>query len=377
MRYKVAMKPTLSVEQHGNGLVAGVAGNWVAEFADECHRLIQSFQPRKGQKATIECAGLEALDVTGAWLLQRRVEELAKQGIQVVLQGFAKHHAQFIEQVGQLQDPITSLPTTPYVPLQFTARAVHGLIEGGTKGLEFLGKVLMALGESIVHPSRIRWSAIVKSGEMAAVRAAPIVSLISFLIAIVLAYQGSAQLRRFGAQIFTIDLVSISVLREMGVLLTAIMVAGRSGSAFAAEIGTMKLNQELDALRTMGMSPMDVLVVPRILALTLMMPLLAFLADMMGLTGAAILTVLTSDTSFTLFMSRLLQAMKMTDFWVGMIKAPVFGLIIGLVGCHHGMSVTNSAESVGVETTRAVVTSIFFVIFADALFSILFTKIGI
>jgi phospholipid/cholesterol/gamma-HCH transport system permease protein len=371
------MKPTLVIEQDGSQIIARITGEWLSQYADECHRLIQGFQPSKGQKASIECGGMKALDVTGAWLLQRRVEELEKEKITVTLQGFGKQHSQFIEHVGTLQDPITSMPKTPYVPLKMTIHAVNNLMEDLAGGVGFFGKVLVALGQSIAQPSRIRFSSLVKSSEMVAVRAAPIVALISFLIAIVLAYQGSAQLRRFGAQIFTIDLVAISVLREMGVLLTAIMVAGRSGSAFAAEIGTMKLNEELDALRTMGMNPMDVLVLPRILALTLMMPLLAFLADIMGLVGAALLTVMTTDTSLALFMSRLLMAMKMSDFWVGIIKAPVFGMIIGLVGCHHGMSVTNSAESVGVETTRAVVTSIFCVIFADALFSILFTKIGI
>ena len=205
----------------------------------------------------------------------------------------------------------------------------------------------------------------------------PIVGLISFLIAVVTAYQGAAQLKRFGAEIFSINLVTISVLREMGVLLTAIMLAGRSGSAFAAEIGTMKLNEEIDALKTTGLDPMEVLVLPRILALMVMTPLLAFFADMMGLLGSGALTVATTDTSWLLYRSRLITAIRMPDFWIGLSKAPVFGLLIGITGCFHGMSVANSAESVGKETTNAVVHAIFLVMCADAIFSIVFTMIDL
>jgi phospholipid/cholesterol/gamma-HCH transport system permease protein len=207
--------------------------------------------------------------------------------------------------------------------------------------------------------------------------ALPIVGLISLLIGVVLAYQGAVQLQKFGAQVFVVNLVGVSVLREVGILLTAIVVAGRSGSAFAASIGSMVIREEVDAMRTLGLSPVEVLVLPRILALVLMMPVLAFFADLMGLLGGMLMCWLALDVTPVVFVDRLRAAVGVSHFWVGMVKAPVFGFIIGLIGCLDGLRVAGSAESVGRQTTRAVVTSIFLVIVADAFFSIFFSYVGI
>jgi phospholipid/cholesterol/gamma-HCH transport system permease protein len=205
----------------------------------------------------------------------------------------------------------------------------------------------------------------------------PIIGILLFLVGIVVAYQGVGQLSRFGAQIYTVDLVGISVLREMGVLISSIVIAGRSGSAFTAQLGTMQVNEEIDAIRTMGLDPLEVLVLPRILALMIALPLLTFFADIMAILGGAFMSTLTIDITFAQFLSLLNQAITLTHFWVGMVKAPIFALLIAMVGCFEGMRVRGSAESVGRLTTQAVVEALFLVIVVDAFFSILFSFLGI
>jgi phospholipid/cholesterol/gamma-HCH transport system permease protein len=223
----------------------------------------------------------------------------------------------------------------------------------------------------------LRLTPLVFHMEKVGLNALPIVGLISFLIGVVLAYQGATQLQKFGAEVFVVDLIGVSVLREIGILLTAIVVAGRSGSAFTAQIGSMKVNEEVDAMRTLGLDPIQVLVIPRTLALVLMLPLLAFFSDIMGLLGGGLMAWSVLDVSPGQFIERLNGSIGMWTFWVGIIKAPVFGLLIALVGCYEGLQVANSAESVGSRTTRSVVESIFLVMIVDAVFSIFFAYIGI
>jgi phospholipid/cholesterol/gamma-HCH transport system permease protein len=213
--------------------------------------------------------------------------------------------------------------------------------------------------------------------EVAGVNALPIVGLLTFLIGVVLAYQSADQLRRFGAEIFTVNLLGISILRELGVLITAILVAGRSGSAFTAQIGTMKVREEVDALQTIGMDPIEVLVLPRMFALVIVLPLLAFYADIMGLLGGAIMSLVALDISMVQFLQQLKAWTTLWTFWIGIIKAPVFAFLIALVGCFQGLRVEGSAESVGRLTTQSVVQGIFLVIVADAIFSIIFSALHI
>ncbi|MFI4955331.1 MAG: MlaE family ABC transporter permease, partial [Gammaproteobacteria bacterium] len=241
----------------------------------------------------------------------------------------------------------------------------------------FLGITTLIFLTTCFRPKKWRFPDLARHIEEAGINAIPIVSLMAFLIAIVLAYQGAYQLRQYGGEIYTIDLTAIAVLREMGVLLTSIMVAGRSGSAFAAEIGVMKVNEEIDALRTLGISPFSVLVLPRVLALMIALPLLTFWADMMGLLGAAFLLIPLIDISWSQFVNHLAGAIVFSTYGVGLLKAPLFALIIATVGCLRGMQVTNSAESVGQMTTKAVVESILLVMVADALLSIVFTDLNI
>jgi phospholipid/cholesterol/gamma-HCH transport system permease protein len=235
---------------------------------------------------------------------------------------------------------------------------------------------VIAIGRLLRRPSRIRFVSLVSNIEQHGLNAMPIIGILLFLVGIVVAYQGVGQLRRFGAEILTVDLVGISVLREMGVLITSIVVAGRSGSAFTAQIGTMQVNEEVDAIRTLGLDPLEVLVLPRMLALMIALPLLTFFANMMAILGGAFMASQNIDITFAQFLSLLNQAVTLTHFWVGMVKAPVFAFLIAMVGCFEGMRVRGSAESVGRLTTQAVVESLFLVIVFDAGFSVLFTYLG-
>ena len=213
--------------------------------------------------------------------------------------------------------------------------------------------------------------------EQTGLDAMPIVGLLSFLIGVVFAYQGADQLRRFGAEIYTVNLLGIAILRELGVLLAAIIIAGRSGSAFTAQIGTMQVNQEIDALRTLGLDPVEVLVLPRIFGLALTLPLLVFYADALGLLGGCLMSWASLGISIPRFLEQLRGAITEWTLWVGIIKAPFFAVIIAMIGCYEGFNVTGSADSVGRLTTQSVVESIFLVIVADAAFSILFSLLHI
>ena len=243
--------------------------------------------------------------------------------------------------------------------------------------LSFYGELMIAMTRALLSPRRLKFTAITSHMEQVGLNALPIVGLLSFLIGVVLTFQGADQLRRFGAEIFTVNLLGISFLRETGILMTAIIIAGRSGSAFTAQIGTMKVNEEVDAMRALGIDPMDLLVLPRLFALCLVMPLLGFYADMAGLLGGALMATISLDLSLGQFLNQLQGAVPMWAFWVGIIKAPVFAFTIAMVGCYNGLKDEGSAESVGKLTTRAVVQSIFLVIVLDAIFSIIFSFIGI
>ncbi|MHA6334456.1 MlaE family ABC transporter permease [Qipengyuania sp. CAU 1752] len=248
---------------------------------------------------------------------------------------------------------------------------------GGTLGvIGFLGQILLGLGSIIRHPSRFRVKALVHQMELVGVSALPIVGLMSFLIGIVIAQQGAVQLAQFGAETLTVNLVGRITLRELGVLMTAIMVAGRSGSAFAAQLGTMKLTEEIDAMRTIGISPIEALVIPRVLACTFMMVLLGFYSSVVGIIGGAVVGDLMLGIPFTNFLERIQDVVPVHDLWVGLIKAPVFGLIVAIAGCYHGMQVKGNSEEVGLRTTMAVVTGIFTVIVLDAFFAVFFTELG-
>lgn len=364
----------------GDRLTVATRGSWTIGSAAALDATIRRHEAGAVRTAQIDLSGLAAIDTVGVLLLLALRDRLAGQGCSVELVGARSDHAAFIARIAA---SVGAPPAPParYNPLtELVARTGRATVEVARESIDllyFLGLVTATILRSLVRPARIRFTAFVSHLERVGLDAMPIVGLLSFLIGVVVAYQGAEQLRRFGAEIFTVNLLGVSIMREMGVLLTAIVVAGRSGSAFAAQIGTMQVNQEVDAMRTLGLDPVEILVLPRILALVLAMPLLAVYADVMGLLGGAVMSTLALDISLVQYIERLREAVTTGSFWVGIIKAPVFGFLIAMIGCREGLKVTGSAESVGTQTTRAVVISIFLVIFADAMFSILFSVVGI
>lgn len=329
---------------------------------------------KPGKSGKLDLAKLSGLDTTGALFLC----ELRDSKVQ--LTHVSAEHSQFLELIGGLERK--PLPAPKKLPrwremIVELGKGVEGVGHEAHDVIVFIARALNALVRSLLHPSLLRPAAISKQISEIGIKALPIVGVMAIMISIVIGYQGLVQLRPYGGDDFMINLVAVSMLREMGVLITAIMVAGRSGSAFAAEIGVMKSREEIDALEVMGLGAMELLVVPRLIAIMIALPLLTFFADLMGLLGGAILSNAVLDIAPMPYLDRLHLAVDRSDLFVGLIKAPIFAFCIGAIGCMHGLRVGGSAESVGRETTRAVVKAIFLVIILDALFSILFERLGL
>ncbi|MBC7986660.1 MAG: MlaE family lipid ABC transporter permease subunit [Sphingomonadaceae bacterium] len=322
----------------------------------------------------VDLSAVQRVDTIGAWLIHRLVRD---HGVRV--EGASPEATRLIEQVGEGDVEIKMRPEVgwrfPGVLSRIGASTMHWF--SNLKGLlAFFGGLMIAIGQLAREPRRFRYNAVVQRFETVGVASLGIVGLMSFLIGIVIAQQGAIQLRQFGAEIYTINLVGRITTRELGVLMTAIMVAGRSGSAFAAQLGSMKLAEEVDAMRTIGVSPMEALVLPRVLATTLMMPLLAFYATFVMIFGAGLLCWITLEIPPATYVIRMREVVPLTDLWIGLIKAPIFGILIGLVGCYNGMQVQGNNEEVGLKTTAAVVQGIFLVIVLDASFAMFFASIG-
>ena len=346
----------------------------------EIARLEQQFKlttwPLTGE-LILDCTALSAMDTTGAWLLQQTAHSLEQRGHKVTIDGLKPEFKTLLKLVTSCAaTPDLSAPYLPDFLTRIGKRSWHSMIRMSGM-LAFVGETTIILLHSIRQPRTIRWRAILHNLQTAGFEALPIVGLLSFLMGLVISYQGADQLQRFGANIFIADLVGLSMLRELSPLLTAIIVAGRSGSAYAAQIGTMKVTEEIDALRTIGVGPTELLVLPKLLALIIALPLLTVYADAAGLLGGMIMASSKLDVSYSVFIDRLGDAIHLSSFLTGIGKAPVFAAIIALVGCHQGFQVTGSADSVGRQTTVSVVHSIFLVILADALFSIFFNWLKI
>jgi phospholipid/cholesterol/gamma-HCH transport system permease protein len=332
---------------------------------------------RKAAPATLRVDIGGALDIGPSWLLRALVLELRAAGARVDLAGRVPAHLQYLDEIAARD--VGALPGPRRLALadRLTSlgAALRLRVTAWYEALAFGGRLLESAGAAWRSLKRLRVPSVVRHMHETGVQAVPVVAVIALLISVISAYIGAQQLRPFGAEIYTVDLVAIGVLRELGVLLTAIMVAGRTGSAYAAELGVMKLNDEVDALEAMGMNPYEVLVLPRVVALVLVMPLLTVVADFMGLAGGALLTNYLLDLPWSQFVMRLDSAVSDTTFWAGLVKAPVFGLLIALTGTLRGLQVRESSRELGRLTTVAVVQSIFLVIFADALFAIYFLEI--
>ena len=332
-----------------------------------------------GQPVRLDMSGVTRFDTAAAWAISTYKSRLEDAGQSLEIAGADDGPQGLLETVASAMPDPTEASVTP----ETFADRLAGLGMAVTDGIRFVlalvgyfGLFLARLARSIRHPKEFRLTALVHHCEDVGLRAVPIVALMAFLIGVVLAFQGSTQLRQFGAEVFVVDLIAISILRELGILLTAIIVAGRTASAFTAAIGSMKMREEIDAMRGLGLDPAMTLFVPRILALVIVLPILGLIADLMGLLGGGIMAWVDLGISPAMFTTRLVNGTDISHVIVGMIKAPVFALIIGVVGCHAGMQVKSNAESLGRMTSASVVTAIFAVIVADALFSIFFAQIG-
>jgi phospholipid/cholesterol/gamma-HCH transport system permease protein len=366
-------------ERLGDELRVVAGGHWVIARTREIEAALHAAQAGTARRVMLDLRAIDAMDTAGAYLVARWLRQCAGQGAEIELQAANPAHAALIRRVELAQRaPLARPAHSALARLAFrVGRATIGLGRIAADLLGFFGLVSVTLARTLLRPQRLRLTAILAHVERIGLHALPILGLLSFLIGVVLAYQGADQLRYYGAEIFTVNLLGVSILRELGVLLTAIMVAGRSGSAFAAEIGTMKVNEEVDAMRTLGLDPIEVLVLPRIIAMAITLPLLTLYASLMSLAGGALMAMIALDISLAQFLTQLREAVVVSTFWVGMVKAPVFAFLIALVGCFEGLQVTGSAESVGTHTTKSVVEAIFLVIIADAAFSILFSSMGI
>ncbi|WP_336968111.1 ABC transporter permease [Sphingobium aromaticiconvertens] len=361
----------LAQETRDGGSLVRLSGNvTVACLGDLPDRL----DAIEGPVEAIDISDVPHVDTIGAWTIHRTARRL-----DCPITGATGETERLIGEIGKVDEPVSIRPdTTP--PFQRVLGQIgEAVIASGTTLvglLGFFGSTLVSSWTLIRHPSKFRINAVIQRFEVVGVSALGIIGLMSFLIGIVIAQQGSVQLRQFGMEMLTINLVGRLTFRELGVLMTAIMVAGRSGSAFAAQLGTMKLTEEIDAMRTIGVSPMEALVLPRTLAVVIMMPLLGFYASVLSVIGGGFLCWVALDIPPVTFVQRLREVVPITDLWVGLLKAPVFGLIIAISGCFQGMQVKANAEEVGLRTTAAVVQAIFLVIVIDAFFAVFFTWIG-
>ena len=332
------------------------------------------------EPAEIDLSRLEHIDTAAAYALIAAETRAAEAGGRLNFRGASAKITSLLTRIraslphgaepalarAGLLDRIADLGQTIVEALKFLADC-----------MALFGLFLARLGRAILRPREFRLTALVHHIQEVGLKAVPIVALMAFLIGVVLAFQGSAQLRQFGAEVFVVDLIAISILRELGILLTAIIVAGRTASAFTAAIGTMKMREEIDAMRTLAIDPGQALIVPRILALLIALPILGLVADVAGLIGGALMSWIELGISPEMFRTRLLENTELRHVLVGLVKAPVFAIIIGVIGCLAGMMVERDAESLGQMTSRAVVAAIFSVIVADALFSILFAQLGV
>lgn len=353
-------------------------GAWTIHRMGNLERRLRSFPWPTSEDMTWEASGITALDTGGAVLLQRTIGTFRQGGRHVSLRGLRPEFEELLELIAGHREAIA--PAGAPGPLSWLERIGVLTVDRFRRvpqGLSFLGESLTILGRSLVTPVTIRWQSLFRSLEVDGFHALPITGLLMFLMGMVITFQAAEQLQTFGANIFVVNLIGISLLREIGPLIVAVLVAGRSGSAYTAQIGTMKVTEELDALRAMDLSPMRVLVVPKIVGLLIAVPLLTVYADIVGVIGGMVTAQAKLGITFTEFVLRFQDSVALRHFLVGMVKAPFFAIIIAMVGCYQGFQIHGGVDSVGRHTTVSVVQSIFLVIVFDALFSIFSNWVGL
>ena len=375
---EICVEGFLVLKQEEGHYGLSLSGDWCYDNAAALDRFIKALKPEHKGVSVIECSGLEMLDTAGAVLIRRLTIVLSKCGM-VMRTGLSAKHEKLLAQVeGQFERVVAHKEEGNLFldMLEEMGSYAIKVVTDFARLLGFVGLVLNRTFQLLWHPKRLRINSLVHQIELVGLRALGIVGLISFLIGAVIVSQGAVQLQKFNATIFVVDGVGISQLRELGVLITSIIVAGRSGSAFTAQIGSMKIREEIDAMHTLGMHHIDVLVLPRFIALIISLPILTFFADIIGLVGGAALAWAQLDILPTTFIIRLQEAITVDTFLVGMIKAPFFAAVIAITACYHGLLVESSSDSVGEHTTLSVVQAIFMVIAMDAFFAVFFTAVG-
>ena len=374
---ELSVSPYLEYRRETDALVVSLKQDWTFDHLDVLDEALTLIEPGAATQVTFQCGGLQHFDLAGAWILFRKSKELESEGRKTQFRHFKAAHFKFLKRVTEIQDAATTAGVIHAPAGRGLTDVLARVGRGAVSKVEDIGQIAQAILSGVTHPSRLAFEETVRQIEQTGARAVPIVSLITFLMGVVLAYQGANQLANFGAQVFVADLVAVSMLREMGVLLAGIMAAGRSGSAFTASIGAMKLNEELDALRVMGLNPNQILIAPRVIALLISLPLLSTVGMIAGIVGGWTLSVLVLDISTAQYVERTASSADLNDFLVGFVKAPVFAVLIAGVGTLRGMQVGGSAEQLGRSTTVAVVQAIFLIILADAIFTLVFSSLDI
>jgi phospholipid/cholesterol/gamma-HCH transport system permease protein len=373
----------VQTEREGAGIVLRLEGNWHSAQLATINRELAQLDTGAARALSAD-VGSASFDLSGAWLLQDYLARLEQRGLKVGFTGAPPDWVALIERTSSAQAP-ASLEEIVAPHHRADAATAFDHLGRRTVGawllmrswLAFIGQVSVVLASALGSLRRLRPISVLRHVYDTGITAIPIVSLIAFLISVILAYMGAQQLVKFGADIFVVDLVTVGVLRELGVLLTAIIVAGRSGSAFAAEIGAMQLNEEVDALHAIGVEPIEALVLPRMIGLVIALPLLTVIADAIGLVGGGLLCHTLLGMPLSQYLHRAQESIASTTFWVGLLKAPVFAVLIAVSGTWCGMRVRGSSRDLGRLTTTAVVMSIFLVLLADALFAVLFMKLDV
>lgn len=378
----MAAESMLRGQLRGDVLDLAAAGSWTAENAGKLEPLIDAAtRPKlRIRSVAVDMTGVDRVDSYGAWMLERALRAWSSQGCETRIIGLADEYRGLLDKIRagtHKLTPETSRPNSIIATLESVGRTMTAVGNDVLLLLQMTGAVIVAFLRVLVRPHTFRFTSMMNHLERVGWNAVPIILLITLLIGAILAQQGIFHFRTFGASIYVVDMVGVLVLRDIGVVIVCIMVAGRSGSAYTAELGSMKMREEIDALRTMGFDPIEVLVLPRIIALMIAVPILTFLGSMAALYGAGLVSWLYGGIDPTIFISRLHEAISLQTFEVGMIKAPFMAAAIGLVACVEGLQVQGSAESLGIKTTESVVKSIFLVIVLDGVFAIFFAAIGI
>ncbi|MGE0338785.1 MAG: MlaE family lipid ABC transporter permease subunit [Xanthobacteraceae bacterium] len=375
-----AQAVSLNRKEEAGRLVLEATGRWISSFAGQIEPLVIDVEARKPKAASvaIDVSHIEQLDTSGAWLIERMRRDLEAKGAAAEIVGLNPRYRILLDEVQQTNTG-KNAQEDDHNPVVDTLSSLGEMsvsfVKDTAEFIQFLGASVVSFGRVLVRPWTFRFTAVVNQMDRAGFRSIPIIVLILFLIGGILAQQGIFHFRKFGAETFVVDMVGILVLREVGVLITSIMIAGRSGSAYTAELGSMKMREEIDALRVMGRDPMEILILPRMIALIIALPLLTFIGSMAALFGGMVTAWLYGGFTPEVFLERLRDAISWSTFWVGMIKAPFMGAVIGLVACVEGLRVQGSAESLGEHTTASVVKSIFLVIVLDGAFAIFFASI--